>query len=605
MLGFVFDLASNSGKIHKGVTMQGIDVGGLTPEEAAVVLDVRIGDLLSDKPVELFASEELEQAGASDETIELYHASTTYQPNQDNENPQSWRISETTVGASFDAQGLAEEAYRVGRGMDLIFGRLKANLFGVDIPITLSYEQSQMEALEALFNDALGVEMRNADIQYLDGNFTVLPGSEGLGVDHESLILLLDQAFLGEQRTAVIPLSVIPVDISDEEAAAVAAMVQKAISQSITLIHGDGDSWTLNSNDLAVWIITSVEGTGEEAKLVPQVSEALLESGINDIIGERDPGTRPQDARFEVVDDMITIVPSVQGTGVNYTQVATDLNNMLFSTGGSGQARTLQLTVANLEPSFSTQQAEALHITDMISTYTTDYLYSSDAKIANIHLAADLINNSFIEPGGVWSFHDTAGECTAERGFLEAKAIAEGEYVDEIGGGICQVATTVFNTAFESGLPILERVNHGFYFINYPAGRDATVSWRWPDLKFENDTENWMLLTTSYTDSTITCTLWGTDPGYRVETEDTGFTDRTDFITKKIDNPDLPKGEERIKQEGVRGRTIIVTRYVYNKQGELIRKTDFKSVYEPETEIIEVGTAEVPKPNDGDPKSQP
>jgi len=152
------------------------------------------------------------------------------------------------------------------------------------------------------------------------------------------------------------------------------------------------------------------------------------------------------------------------------------------------------------------------------------------------------------------------------------------------------VATTIFNTVFESGLPLVERVPHSLYPDSYPAGRDATVSYRWPDLKFQNDTPNWILLTMSYTRDTVTCTLWGTNPGYVVKFEDTGFYNFVPFTTKRIENPSLPRGTERVKKEGLMGRTIIVTRYVYNKNGELIRKADFKSVYDPESEIIEVGT---------------
>ncbi|MDR1183660.1 MAG: VanW family protein, partial [Coriobacteriales bacterium] len=271
------------------------------------------------------------------------------------------------------------------------------------------------------------------------------------------------------------------------------------------------------------------------------------------------------------------------------------LTGILFPADDTERDRRVALAITTLEPALTTAQAEAMHITEKFASYTTEYTTASSAKVTNIHLAADLLNNSLIEPGGVWSFNDTAGECNAERGFQEATSIVEGEYVDEIGGGICQVATTIYNAVFDSGLPIAERVNHGFYLVAYPDGRDATISWRWPDLKFENDTENWVLLTMSYTDNTVTCVLWGTDPGYTVVSEDTGFTDRTDFETREVDNPELPKGEERVKQEGVRGRTIIVTRYVYNSAGELLRKTGFKSVYEPETEIIEVGTKEEPK----------
>jgi vancomycin resistance protein YoaR len=326
--------------------------------------------------------------------------------------------------------------------------------------------------------------------------------------------------------------------------------------------------------------------------LVPHIAADRLEADIHSIVGERDPGIRPQNARFEVVDGQISIVPSVDGSGIDYAQVTSSLNRILFPEGDPVQDRRIALSVTTLAPALSTAQAEEMHITDKIIAYTTEYTVASSAKVTNIHLAADLLNRSLIEPGGTWSFNDTAGECNAQRGFQEATSIVGGEYVDEIGGGICQVATTVFNAVFDSGLPIVERVNHGFYLVAYPAGRDATVSWSWPDLKFENDTGNWLLLTMSYTDNSVTCTLWGTNPGYRVVSNDGGFVNPTDFETKRVDNAELDKGEEHVKQKGVPGRTIIVTRYVYNSAGELIRKADFKSVYAPETEIIEVGTRE-------------
>ena len=596
VLGLAIDVVSNFGKIHKGVTVQGIEVGGMTQTEAAAVLEQQIGALLSDEPVDLFASEMLELLGVDNKTVELNRASTIYQADTDYNYATSWRITSTTVGASIDSAKLAEDAYAVGRGSDFISGRLRAVFIGADLTAELSYEHSQLEALESLIETAIGDEMRNADIRFDNGRFVVIPGAAGNGVDHESFIPLLDQAFLGSKRSVVVPMGIVVMDISYEEAAEFAAKALDAVSQPVTLVYNNEESWDLDPYSLGSCVRVTVEGTGDNARLVPWISEALLRDGVNGVIGGRDPGIRPQDARFELVNGWITVVPSVNGTGIDYAKVARDLGNILFPSGAALPERKVQLSVTSLEPAFTTEQAEALHITDRIASYSTEYPYATSAKMTNIHLASDLINYSLIEPGGVWSFNDTAGECNAEKGFQEAPSIIEGEYVDEIGGGICQVATTVYNAVFESGLPIVERVNHGFYLIAYPAGRDATVSWRWPDLKFENDTDNWVLLAMSYTDTSVTCTLWGTDPGYQVEIVPGDFTDRTDYSTKRIDNPELPKGEERIKQEGVRGRTIIVTRSVYNKQGELLRKTDFKSVYEPETEIIEVGTKEVEQP---------
>jgi vancomycin resistance protein YoaR len=575
--------------------MQGVDVGGLTRADAAVVLQEQLGVSIDSAPVDLFADEQLASEGFSDLTVDLTHASTTYGTNEEDLGSHSWRITSATVGASIDGTALAEKAYAVGRGKDFFPGRIGATVLGVELEAFLTYTDSQLATLESLIGDALGWDKVNADISFENGGFVVVPSSEGYGVSHASFVAKLDRALLGAQRSLVVPMSPVLVDISDETAEEVAVFTQEAIARPVELVYEDNDSWSLDADSLGPWVTTSIEGQGEEAKLIPHIAGTHVEESIHDIIGDRDPGIRPQDAQFEVTDDAITIVPSVDGTGIDYGRVAADLTEILFSADDAQRERRVALAIATLEPALTTAQAEAMHITEKLINYTTEYTTASSAKVTNIHLAADLLNNSLIEPGGVWSFNDTAGECNAERGFQEATSIVEGEYVDEIGGGICQVATTIYNAVFDSGLPIAERVNHGFYLVAYPAGRDATISWRWPDLKFENDTGNWILLTMSYTDSTVTCTLWGTDPGYTVVSEDTGFTDRTDFEIKEIDNPELPKGEERVKQEGVRGRTIIVTRYVYNSAGELLRKTGFKSVYEPETEIIEVGTKEEPE----------
>jgi vancomycin resistance protein YoaR len=610
LFGLVFDVVSNFGKIHRGVTLQGVSVGGLTRAEAATVLEDELGALIASAPVDLFADEQLKNEGVGEQTVELTGASTSYNTDGESRGNQSWRISAMTVGASIDGAALAEKAYAIGRSSDFFTDRLKASFLGIKLDGSLTYEPSQLTTLESLLSGAIGWPEENANISFENGSFIVVPGKEGYGVDHTTFVAGLDRAFLGTEHSIIVPMAPVPIVISDEKAAEVAASTQAAIERPVALVYENEDSWNLDTQSLGSWITTSieaVEGASDAARLIPRIAADRLEEGIHAIIGDRDPGIRPQDARFEVVDGQVSIIPSINGTGIDYARVTVDLNMILFPEGAEVKDRRIALAVTTLEPALSTERAQEMHITDRIATYTTEYTTASSAKVTNIHLAADLLNNSLIEPGGIWSFNGTAGECNAERGFQEATSIVEGEYVDEIGGGICQVATTVFNAVFDSGLPIAERVNHGFYLIAYPAGRDAAVSWSWPDLKFENDTGSWMLLTMGYTDNTLTCTLWGTDPGYKVESKDTGFTDRTDFETKRIDNPDLDKGEENVKQEGVPGRTIIVTRYVYNSAGELIRKADFKSVYAPEPKIIEVGTKEVPKdevPKDEVPKDE-
>ena len=127
-------------------------------------------------------------------------------------------------------------------------------------------------------------------------------------------------------------------------------------------------------------------------------------------------------------------------------------------------------------------------ITGLVSSYTT--IYAADAnRVHNVRLVADLIDRTLIAPGTTFSFNETTGERNADKGFLEAPVIINGELQTGLGGGVCQVSTTVFNAAYEAGLDITERTNHALYISHYPQGRDATVNYPDLDLKFVNDTK--------------------------------------------------------------------------------------------------------------------
>jgi vancomycin resistance protein YoaR len=251
------------------------------------------------------------------------------------------------------------------------------------------------------------------------------------------------------------------------------------------------------------------------------------------------------------------------------------------------------LSTGDLQPNFSTSDAEAMGITDQIATYTTGYPNASSAGITNIHLAADLVNDSLIAPGATWSFNDTTGECTADKGFKVATGIADGQYVDSVGGGVCQVATTVFNAVFDAGYPIVERYNHALYESKYPEGRDATVAWPTYDFKWQNDSQNWILLQTSYDSDTVTVTLWGTDPGYTVQTSSSGRMPGQSFTVTQQPDPTLPVGQTVVQTQGVDGWIIWITRDVYDKNGDFLREAKFRSEYGPINEVDRVGTMPV------------
>src|SRR5205807_9847199 len=141
----------------------------------------------------------------------------------------------------------------------------------------------------------------------------------------------------------------------------------------------------------------------------------------------------------------------------------------------------------------TTKDAQAMGIDHIASSYTT-YFGGVPNRIHNVQLVAHLIDGALVAPGKTFSFNETTGARTQDKGFEIAPVIINGEVQNALGGGVCQVSTTVFNAAYEEGLDITARTNHALYISHYPQGRDATVDYPGTDLRFVNDTGKWLLL---------------------------------------------------------------------------------------------------------------
>jgi vancomycin resistance protein YoaR len=219
---------------------------------------------------------------------------------------------------------------------------------------------------------------------------------------------------------------------------------------------------------------------------------------------------------------------------------------------------------------------------------------SSSNRVHNVHLMADFIDGTIIEPGEVFSFNDVVGPRTAERGFLEGQMIIGSLVLPSIGGGVCQTATTLFNDAFETGLPILKRTNHNLYLSHYPLGRDATVSWGGPDLVFKNDLKHAILITTSYTDQTLTFTFYGTPQGRRIVSTTGPKVNWTAPTMSYAVDPSAPHGSARVVGGGnSSGFDVTVNRTVY-EHGKVLRKDSFASHYVPDGPTTVYGPGRTP-----------
>jgi len=211
-----------------------------------------------------------------------------------------------------------------------------------------------------------------------------------------------------------------------------------------------------------------------------------------------------------------------------------------------------------------------------------------------VHLMADFIDGTIIKPGATFSFNQVVGPRTADRGFLLGQEIIGSLTLPSIGGGVCQTATTLFNDAFEAGLPIVARINHNYYLDHYPLGRDATVSWGGPDLVFRNDLSHGILIKASYTDATLTFTFYSTPQGRTVTSSTSAQTNWTNPTTAYAYDPSgrivPPGGVQLVAGSGEKGFDVSVYRTV-TENGYQLRKDQFFSRYVPvgDTEVYGAG----------------
>jgi vancomycin resistance protein YoaR len=218
---------------------------------------------------------------------------------------------------------------------------------------------------------------------------------------------------------------------------------------------------------------------------------------------------------------------------------------------------------------------------------------------------ANYIDGTIVRPGESFSFNESVGPRTPERGFREGQMIVGSLLLPAIGGGVCQTATTLFNNAFELGLPIVERHNHSFYISHYPLGRDATVNYPDLDLKFTNDTDNWLLVRTFVGSGSLTVNLYGTPQNRRVESTEEPLRVIGAPRVKRVPDPTLLKGESEVLEYGEPARATSVSRKVYSASGTLLHEDTWYSQYRSEPRVIRVGTKPKPKPKKKPPKIDP
>jgi vancomycin resistance protein YoaR len=287
----------------------------------------------------------------------------------------------------------------------------------------------------------------------------------------------------------------------------------------------------------------------------------------------------------------VSIVPAREGRSVDVRRSAANL----LAAALRRDDRTALVAVVSSQPSRTTAEARAMGIRGLVGSYET--IYGGDPnRIHNVQLVARLIDGHLIAPGATFSFNQATGARTADKGFREAPVIINGELETGLGGGVCQVSTTVFNAAYEAGLKITARTNHALYISHYPLGRDATVNYPDTDLRFVNDTKHWLLLRTFVGSSSLTVALYGAPQHRRVVTQARPLVETAAPPVKRVPDSSLTEGETVVEDSGEPARSTSVRRLVYAPNGKLLHDDTWYSTYQAEAKVVDVGTEPKPKP---------
>ena len=384
----------------------------------------------------------------------------------------------------------------------------------------------------------------------------------------QDLLSALEQAARTGARTLSPELTHVEPTLTTPAAEAAVAEAQTLVDEPVALTFKGEDVGSLSPAQLArlvrFWVGAESFRVGFDPKRVAKAVEPLLAQWRQKAVN----------ARFIVEGKRVRIRPSRPGLAVDGKWVADSV-----AAAASSSFSRASLRLKQIRADVTTDEAQKLGIRQQISTFTTDMGPSSSNRIHNVQLMANYIDGTIVRPGEAFSFNKSVGPRTPERGFREGQMIIGSLLLPAIGGGVCQTATTLFNNAFELGLPIVERHNHSFYISHYPMGRDATVSWGGPDFAFRNDLKTGILIKTSYTSSTLTFSFYGTDPGRRVVSATGERTNwRSPRTTYALD-PYAPRGSVRtVSGSNQSGFDVTVSRKVY-EHGKLKRRDAFKSAY--------------------------
>ena len=553
-----------NGRLYPGATVLGMDLGGLSRPEAIARL--------------------------RDQLAQFEARAVTFWWRD-----RRWEATASDLGITVDYDATVGTAWRHGRDGGLV--NRYATLVerggrGTAVSPVMTLDDGVMTSFFATIDDEIARAPRDAQLRLDGGEVVVRPEREGARlkieaakVDTLAAVRSLTPTTVELRRRSVAPA------VTGGALEALRADGARLLSDAVTVQSGDA-SWTVSVDELAAALILPAPGTEDRVRLDP----AGLADALSFIASEVD--TPPRNATLGWADGLYVLEAGSEGVAVDLDRLAE-----VVAAAAATEERVVELPLIFTAPTVDGRDLDALGITTRLSRGESSFAGSSSARATNVSVAAYFVSQTLIPPGGSFSFNEAIGAITVDKGYVEGKIISGDWYASDLGGGVCQVSTTVFRAALLAGLPFTEWHPHsfrlGFYELGgWPPGMDAAIyqpntSDGWAlDLRFVNVTDAWMLVQADIVGDTLVVDIVGAPTRYEVELSEPTYGESIP-APEPIErvSPDRSAGvreREQIAQEGVE---VSIARLV-RADGEVLSEDTFVSPYAPQVEIWIVGGAE-------------
>jgi vancomycin resistance protein YoaR len=562
-------LLASGDRIVTGVRVMGVDLGGRTRVEARSLLHSEIASLLQ-RPVTLKA------------------------------NGQEWQMPAEQVGVTLDPDALVEDAFAVGHSgnpVQRVFGRWGALLFGQRMSEPLLQLDTTRTEIE-LAGIAADVDhpMQNAHVELApvgeDYSVVIVPEQAGTRVDYEQTTTRIRRAVAaGLPATVDIAMQADQPTATRADFEGVKAQADRILAQPVVLTLDDR-RYVIARPELAQ-ALEFDHAVGQSAQL--SVNPGALQNRFEQIA--RDVERRALDARFSWSGGILRVIRDSQ----DGRKLDVDALGALMRDRVVAGDRTIALPVAVAQPSIRSSDAPKLGIRDVIKEGRTAFAGSVPEKQHNIGLAASRLNGVVVPPGGLFSFNKEVGPTTLDAGFQTGWGIttsANGaRTIPSVAGGICQVATTLFQPVFHAGYQIEKRSWHLYWINSYGQpplgmkGLDATVDEEAGlDLQFVNNTDNYMLIQSRVEGTNLIFGLYGTKPTWDVKVDGPVITNVVTADTTQVRQAErsMPVGRTLAVEAAQDGFDSTITRTV--TQGDNVRTLRLTSKYVPSRNVVLYGT---------------